>query len=114
MKATIWHNPKCGTSRKTLAILENLSKVDVEVVEYLNDPPTAEKLAQLYKDAGITPNQGLRIRGTDAVERGLPDASADEVLAAMVADPILIERPLVETDKGARLCRPQDKVLEIL
>ena len=114
MKATIWHNPKCGTSRKTLAILENLSKVDVEVVEYLKDPPTAEKLAQLYKDAGITPNEGLRIRGTDAVERGLPDASADEVLAAMVADPILIERPLVETDKGARLCRPQDKVLEIL
>ena len=114
MKATIWHNPKCGTSRKTLAILENLSKVDVEVVEYLKDPPTAEKLAQLYKDAGITPNEGLRIRGTDAVERGLPDASAEEVLAAMVADPILIERPLVETDKGARLCRPQDKVLEIL
>ena len=114
MKATIWHNPKCGTSRKTLAILENLSKVDVEVVEYLKDPPTAEKLAQLYKDAGITPNEGLRIRGTDAVERGLPDASADEVLAAMVADPSLIERPLVETDKGARLCRPQDRVLEIL
>ncbi|EDL47864.1 arsenate reductase (glutaredoxin) [Erythrobacter sp. SD-21] len=114
MKATIWHNPKCGTSRKTLAILESLSKVDVEVVEYLKDPPTAQKLAQLYKDAGITPNEGLRIRGTDAVDRGLPDASADEVLAAMVADPILIERPLVETDKGARLCRPQDTVLEIL
>ena len=114
MKATIWHNPKCGTSRKTLAILENLSKVDVEVVEYLKDPPSAEKLAQLYKDAGITPNEGLRIRGTDAAERGLPDASAEEVLAAMAADPILIERPLVETDKGVRLCRPQDTVLEIL
>ena len=114
MKATIWHNPKCGTSRKTLAILENLSKVDVEVIEYLKNPPTAEKLAQLYRDAGITPNEGLRIRGTDAVDRGLPDASAEEVLAAMVADPILIERPLVETDKGARLCRPQDTVLEIL
>ena len=114
MKATIWHNPKCGTSRKTLAILENLSKVDVEVVEYLKDPPTREKLAQLYRDAGITPNQGLRLRGTDAEERGLPDADADTVLAAMVADPILIERPLVETDKGVRLCRPQDRVLEIL
>ncbi|MCA0909621.1 arsenate reductase (glutaredoxin) [Qipengyuania gaetbuli] len=114
MKATIWHNPKCGTSRKTLAILENLSKVDVEVVEYLKDPPTREKLAQLYRDAGITPNQGLRLRGTDAEERGLPDADADTVLAAMVADPILIERPLVETDKGVRLCRPQDTVLEIL
>ncbi len=114
MKATIWHNPKCGTSRKTLAILENLSKVDVEVVEYLKDPPTREKLAQLYRDAGITPNQGLRLRGTDAEERGLPDADADTVLEAMVADPILIERPLVETDKGVRLCRPQDTVLEIL
>jgi arsenate reductase len=114
MKATIWHNPKCGTSRKTLAILENLSKVDVEVVEYLKTPPTAEKLAQLYKDAGITPQQGLRIRGTDAEERGLPQADDATVLAAMAADPILIERPLVETDKGARLCRPQDTVLEIL
>ena len=114
MKATIWHNPKCGTSRKTLAILENLSKVDVEIVEYLKDPPTMEKLAQLYEDAGITPHQGLRMRGTDAAERGLPDASAEEVLAAMTADPILIERPIVETEKGVRLCRPQDTVLEIL
>ncbi|MCB2086713.1 MAG: arsenate reductase (glutaredoxin) [Sphingomonadaceae bacterium] len=114
MKATIWHNPKCGTSRKTLAILENLSKVDVTVVEYLTDPPSAEKLAQLYRDAGISPQQGLRVRGTDAEERGLPDADDATVLAAMVADPILIERPLVETDKGARLCRPQDTVLEIL
>ena len=114
MKATIWHNPKCGTSRKTLAILENLSKVEVEVVEYLKDPPSAEKLAQLYRDAGLTPSEGLRLRGTDAEERGLPGASEDEVLAAMAADPILIERPLVETDKGVRLCRPQDRVLEIL
>jgi arsenate reductase len=114
MKATIWHNPKCGTSRKTLAILENLSKVDVEVVEYLKDPPSAEKLAQLYKDAGIAPQQGLRLRGTDAEERGLPAADDATVLAAMAAEPILIERPLVETEKGARLCRPQDRVLEIL
>ena len=114
MKATIWHNPKCGSSRKTLGILVNLSKVDVEVVEYLKDPPTREKLAQLYRDAGITPNQGLRLRGTDAEERGLPDADADTVLEARVADPLLIDRPLVETDKGVRLCRPQDTVLEIL
>lgn len=114
MKATIWHNPKCGTSRKTLAILENLSRVEVEVIEYLKDPPSREKLAQLYRDAGITPNEGLRIRGTDAAERGLPDASADEVLDAMAADSSLLERPLVETEKGARLCRPQDRVLEIL
>ncbi len=114
MKATIWHNPACGTSRKTLAILENLSRVEVTVIEYLKTPPTPEKLAQLYCDAGITPQQGLRMRGTDAGERGLPEADDATVLAAMAADPILIERPLVETDKGVRLCRPQDVVLEIL
>ena len=114
MKVTIWHNPKCGTSRKTLAILQNLSKVGVTVVEYLKAPPTAAKLAQLYRDAGLTPAQGLRLRGTDAEERGLPGADPDTILAAMVADPILIERPLVETDKGVGLCRPQDEVLRLL
>ena len=114
MKATIWHNPKCGTSRNTLAILEERDGVDVEVVRYLENPPTREKLAQLFADAGMTPAQGLRLRGTDAQERGLPDADADAVLDAMVADPILIERPLVETEKGVRLCRPKEKVEEIL
>ncbi|MEM9311521.1 MAG: arsenate reductase family protein [Pseudomonadota bacterium] len=114
MKATIWHNPKCGTSRKTLAILENLSKVDVTVIEYLKNPPTREKLVQLYADAGITPQEGLRLRGTDAEERGLPDADGDTILDAMVADPILINRPLVETEKGVALCRPQDVVLKLL
>lgn len=114
MKATIWHNPKCGTSRKTLAILENLSRVDVTVVEYLKEPPSREKLKQLYADAGMNPSDGLRLRGTDAEERGLPDADTDTILNAMAADPILINRPLVETDKGVRLCRPQDTVLEIL
>ncbi len=114
MKATIWHNPKCGTSRKTLAILEEAPDVDVTVIEYLKNPPTAARLAQLYKDAGISPQQGLRMRGTDAAERGLPDADDATVLAAMAAEPALIERPLVETEKGARLCRPQDKVHEIL
>ena len=114
MKATIWHNPKCGTSRKTLAILENLSKVDVTIVEYLKEPPTREKLAQLYADAGMTPQEALRLRGTDAQERGLPDADADTVLDAMAADPILINRPLVETEKGVALCRPQDEVLKLL
>lgn len=114
MKATIWHNPKCGTSRKTLAILEETPGVEVEVIEYLSNPPAAAKLAQLYRDAGITPRQGLRVRGTDAAERGLPDADDATVLAAMAVEPILIERPLVETDKGVRLCRPQDKVHEIL
>ena len=114
MKATIWHNPKCGTSRKTLAILEEAQDVDVTVVEYLKEPPTRDKLEQLYRDAGITPQQGLRIRGTDAKERGLPDADADTVLDAMAAEPVLIERPLVETEKGAALCRPQDKVHDLL
>ncbi len=114
MKATIWTNPKCGTSRKTLAILENLSKVDLTVVEYLKEPPTRDKLAQLFADAGITPAEGLRLRGTDAEERGLPQADADTVLDAMVADPILINRPLVETEKGVAVCRPQDEVLKLL
>lgn len=114
MKATIWHNPNCGTSRKTLAILEETPGVELTVVEYLKTPPAADKLAQLYADAGLTPQQALRLRGTDAEERGLPGADAAVVLAAMVADPVLIERPLVETEKGVRLCRPQEKVHEIL
>ncbi|QQN72959.1 arsenate reductase (glutaredoxin) [Croceicoccus sp. YJ47] len=114
MKATIWHNPKCGTSRKTLAILEDTPGVEVEVVEYLKNPPSAARLRGLYEKAGITPQQGLRMRGTDAAERGLPDADDDTVLNAMAAEPMLIERPLVETEKGARLCRPQDTVHEIL
>ncbi|HEX4849042.1 MAG TPA: arsenate reductase family protein [Novosphingobium sp.] len=114
MKATIWHNPACGTSRKTLAILEEAPGVELTVVEYLANPPSADKLAQLYRDAGISPQQGLRLRGTDAEERGLPGASDATVLAAMAAEPRLIERPLVETEKGVRLCRPQDKVREIL
>lgn len=114
MKATIWHNPKCGTSRKTLEILENTPGIDLDVVEYLKTPPSADKLAQLYRDAGITPQQGLRLRGTDAQDRGLPQADDVTVLSAMAAEPILIERPLVETEKGVALCRPQEKVHEIL
>jgi arsenate reductase len=113
MKATIWHNPGCGTSRNTLALL-NDAGAEVTVVEYLKTPPTAEKLAQLYRDAGLTPQQGLRLRGTDAAERGLPEADDARVLAAMVADPRLIERPLVETDQGVRLCRPKERVLDIV
>lgn len=114
MKATIWHNPKCGTSRKVLAALEQREGVEVEVVEYLKQPPGRDKLAQLYRDAGITPQQGLRLKGTDAEARGLPDADADRVLDAMAADPALIERPLVETEKGVRLCRPAERVEDIL
>ena len=114
MKATIWHNPACGTSRKTLAILAETPGVEVTVIEYLKHPPDAAKLAQLYADAGLTPQQGLRLRGTDAELRGLPEADAQTVLAAMAADSRLLERPLVETEKGVRLCRPQDRVHEIL
>ena len=114
MKATIWHNPNCGTSRNTLAVLQARGDVELEVIEYLKHPPDRAKLAQLYRDAGLTPTQGLRLRGTDAGERGLTSASDDEVLDAMVAEPVLIERPLVETGKGVRLCRPAEKVEEIL
>jgi arsenate reductase (glutaredoxin) len=114
MKATIWHNPACGTSRKTLDILRETPGVDVTVVEYLKTPPTVAKLAALYKAAGITPRQGLRTRGSPAEEFGLLEAEGDTILAAMAKEPILIERPLVETDKGVRLCRPQDVVREIL
>lgn len=114
MKATIWHNPNCGTSRNTLARLREVPGIELTVVEYLKTPPSADKLARLYRDAGITPQQGLRLRGTDAAERGLPSAADATVLAAMEADPKLIERPLVETEKGVRLCRPKEKVEEIL
>lgn len=114
MRATIWHNPKCGTSRNTLAILEERAGVDVTVIEYLKNAPPRAKLAQLFADAGMAPQDGLRLRGTDAQERGLPQADADTVLDAMAAEPRLIERPLVETDKGVRLCRPKELVEEIL
>jgi arsenate reductase len=115
MKAKIYHNPMCGTSRKTLEILRD-SGADVWIHEYLKQPPTREELAQLYRRAGITPREGLRGKEPLAGELGLdrPDVTDDEVLDAMVAHPILINRPLVETDKGVRLCRPQDVVREIL
>lgn len=114
MKATIWHNPNCGTSRGTLAILEERDGIELSVVRYLENPPSRDKLAQLYRDAGIAPREGLRLMGTDAEERGLTSADDDIVLDAMIADPILINRPLVETEKGVRLCRPKETVEEIL
>ena len=113
MKATIWHNPACGTSRKTLEILREAG-AEVTIIEYLKAPPTRAKLAQLYKDAGIDPRQGLRTRCTPAEELGLLEATDDRILDAMVKEPIFIERPLVETEKGVRLCRPQDTVRDIL
>ena len=114
MKAIIWHNPKCGTSRKTLEILQNTPGVDVTVIEYLKNPPSIEQLATLYERAGITPHEGLRTKEPLARDLDLEHVSGKAVLNAMAADPILIERPLVETDKGVRLCRPQDRVHEIL
>ena len=114
MKATIWHNPKCGTSRKTLAILEETPGVEVEVIEYLKTPYSRAKLAQLIADAGMTPADAIRMMGTDAEERGLADMDADAILDAMAANPAYVNRPFVESEKGVRFCRPQDKVRDIL
>jgi arsenate reductase len=114
MKATIWHNPKCGTSRNTLAILEETPGVEVEVIEYLKTPYTRDKLVQLFRDAGVSPGQALRMMGTDAEERGLNTASDKAILDAMAANPAYVNRPFVETAKGARFCRPAEKVREIL
>ena len=114
-KATIFHNPMCGTSRKTLEILRD-EGVDVWVREYLQDPPTRDELKAIYERAGNSPREGLRAKEPLAAELGLtaPDVDDDTILDAMIEHPILIERPLVETEKGVRLCRPQDKVREIL
>jgi arsenate reductase (glutaredoxin) len=115
MHATIWHNPNCGTSRKTLAILETTPGIQLTVIEYLQHPYEKEKLVQLFAGAGLTAREALRTRGSKAEELGLIEgASNDSILEAMVADPMLVERPFVETEKGIRLCRPQEKVAEIL
>ena len=115
MKATIYHNPKCGTSRKTLEILES-EGAEVTVVDYLSTPPSKNELRRLYARAGMSPRDGLRAKETLARDLDLVDgAVSDEaILDAMAANPILINRPLVETEKGVRLCRPQDAVREIL
>jgi arsenate reductase len=115
MKATIYHNPMCGTSRKTLEILRD-SGFDIWIHEYMKNPPTRDELVRLYDKAGISPREGLRAKEPLAEELNLnrPDVTDDEVLDAMVKHPILINRPLVETPKGVRLCRPQDMVREIL
>ena len=115
MNVTIYHNPLCGTSRKTLEIIRE-SGPEPQIVEYLKTPPSRDELKKLYERAGISPREGLRSKEPVASELGLtrPDVSDDEILDAMAEHPILIERPLVETGKGVRLCRPQDKVREIL
>lgn len=115
MNATIYHNPLCGTSRKTLEILCN-EGTQVTIVEYLKTPPSKAELKRLYDRAGMTPRQGLRAKEQLASDLDLVDGavSDDAILDAMIANPILIDRPLVETEKGVRLCRPQDVVREIL
>ena len=115
MNVTIYHNPLCGTSRKTLEILRE-SGAEPTVIEYLKAPPSRDELKRLYERAGISPRDGLRAKEPLAQGLGLnrPDVSEDEILDAMVEHPVLINRPLVETDKGVRLCRPQEVVREIL
>ncbi len=105
MKATIYHNPRCSKSREALAILQ-AAGAEVTVVEYLKTPPTAAELGRLYARAGIAPRQGLR---ADA-----PPLADDAILAAMAADPAIIERPLVETEGGVVLGRPPERVRSIL
>lgn len=115
MKATIYHNPMCGTSRKTLEILRD-EGADVTIVEYLKTPPSREELKRLYGRAGISPREGLRVKEPLADELGLsrPDVTDEEILDAMMEHPVLIQRPLVETAKGVRLCRPQEEVRRLL
>ena len=115
MPVTIYHNPACGTSRNTLEMIR-LSGEEPVVVEYLKTPPSRERLVELIGKMGISPRQLLRKKGTPYEELGLEDAglSDDQLIDAMMAHPILINRPIVETDKGTRLCRPSETVLEIL
>ncbi len=115
MKAVIHHNPSCGTSRKTLEILQE-SGADVKINEYLKNPLCRDELKRLYARAGISPRDGLRTKEPLVDELGLtaPGVTDEAILEAMVEHPILINRPLVETDKGVRLCRPQETVREIL
>jgi arsenate reductase len=115
MTITIYHNPACGTSRNTLAMIRE-SGAEPVVVEYLKNPPSREELARLLRAMGLSARELLRQRGTPYAELGLADPkwSEDDLIGFMLKHPILIERPIVETPKGARLCRPADKVREIL
>ena len=112
---TIYHNPACGTSRNTLAMIRASGEEPV-VIEYLQDPPGRERLRELIAAMGITPRGLLRRKGTPYAELGLDDLSLadDQILDAMLTHPILIERPIVETPKGTRLCRPSEAVLDLL
>jgi arsenate reductase len=112
---TIYHNPVCGTSRNTLAMIRQSGEEPI-VIEYLKSPPSRARLAELIKAMGIPVRALLREKGTPYAELGLADPkwTDEQLLDFMVAHPILINRPIVETPKGARLCRPSEKVLDIL
>lgn len=111
--ATIYHNPRCSTSRNTLALLREKG-IEPTVVKYLETPPSRDELAKMISDAGLQVRQAIRAKEDLYKELGLADATDDELLDAMVANPILIERPLVVTDLGVRLARPLQNILEIL
>jgi arsenate reductase len=112
---TIYHNPKCGTSRNTLAMIRNAG-IEPVVVEYLKDPPGREQLIKMIADAGLTVRAAIREKDTPYAELGLdnPDLADDELLDAMLKDPILINRPFVISPLGTRLARPSEVVLDIL
>jgi arsenate reductase (glutaredoxin) len=111
----IYHNPACGTSRNTLALLREKG-VEPTVIEYLKTGWTKEQLQDLVERSGVGIRDLLRERGTQAAELGLTDpATSDEaILAAMILDPILVNRPIVVTEKGVALCRPPERVLDLL
>lgn len=115
MSIVIFHNPECGTSRNTLAMIRQ-SGVEPTIIEYLKTPPTREYLAWLIAQSGLTVRQALREKDTPHESLGLSDAALTDaqLLDAMMAHPILINRPLVVTPRGVRLCRPSEVVLEIL
>lgn len=115
MGAVIYHNPRCGTSRKALARLEEAGLAPV-AIPYLETGWTAPQLLGLFAAAGLTPREALRTRGSPAEELGLTDGevSDDEVIEAMTRHPVLVERPIVCTPKGVRLCRPLEKIEELI
>jgi arsenate reductase (glutaredoxin) len=115
MTVTIYHNPTCGTSRNTLAMIRQ-SGEEPEVIEYVKHPPSRARLVELIKAMGISARELLREKGTPYAELGLSDPkwSDDEVIDFMLAHPILINRPVVVTAKGVRLCRPSELVLDLL
>ncbi|WP_176037361.1 arsenate reductase (glutaredoxin) [Brucella tritici] len=115
MTVTIFHNPKCGTSRNTLAMIRASGEEPV-IVEYVQNPPTRERLVGLLAAMNLTPRELLREKGTPYAELGLSDTkwTDDELIDFMMAHPILINRPIVETPRGTRLCRPSELVLDIL